>query len=196
MNSFSISASYTKNEHSSEMKPAISNTVNVSNTITPTSSSSTTDTKIEPIVEISTDVKPAVETSKILPPKNILKSANVITNNKVLNERSEFERKLLSVCLHVLSSQNKTLINNIIDVSGDIILAHDDLIELIKIATGESKISFMLDDRARSGCLKKLPIWSPIVKIIVADTDFEICYNKIYVMFAEYKVSLKKVVIG
>lgn len=182
MSNFSIQASYTKKEQSSEVSPTISNTVTVSNTITPTE---TTTELIEP---------QTIVRSKILPPKHVLEAKKTIEMDAP-QDKPTFERKLLSICLHVLSSQDKTLINNIIDVTGDIILAQDDLIELIKIATGESKVKFIIDDRTLPGCLRKIPIWKPISKIIVNDSDFEICYNKTYVMFAEYKVSLKKVVV-
>lgn len=192
MHSMNLNAAYTKKEQTSELNPVITNTVSV-NTYAPGTSKALLPPKhvlaraadeTEPVVELSTsmnstDVKP-------------VSVADLSTTDK-----AAFEHKLLSVCISVLSAQDKTLLNNIIDQTGDIILSAPDLTQLIAIATGvsEENIRFIPDDRVRAGCFSKLPVWTRINKIIVNESDFEICYNKTYVMFATYRISLEKVVL-
>ena len=198
MHSMNLNAAYTKKEQTSELNPVITNTVSV-NTYAPGTSkvllppkhvlARAADEAVadEPVVEVSTSMSSTDKTD--VPVTSV---ADLSTTDK-----AAFEHKLLSVCISVLSAQDKTLLNNIIDQTGDIILAAPDLTQLITIATGasEESIRFIPDDRVRAGCFSKLPVWTRINKIIVNESDFEICYNKTYVMFATYRISLEKVIL-
>lgn len=202
MHSMNLNAAYTKKEQTSELNPVITNTVSV-NTYAPGTSKALLPPKHvlaraadaptpplgrpdEPVVEVSTSVS-----------STDVKSTDVPVADLSNTDKAAFEHKLLSVCISVLSAQDKTLLNNIIDQTGDIILAAPDLTQLIAIATGasEESIRFIPDDRVRAGCFSKLPVWTRINKIIVNESDFEICYNKTYVMFATYRISLEKVIL-
>lgn len=187
MSSFNISASYSKHEHSSEVKPSITNTVNVINKM------ASDDVVDESKREQSTEpIVPSIP--KILPPKNILLNRLVVDENA----RNTFEKRLLGICLAVLSSNDKVLLNNIIDLSGNIILTMTDLKELITLATGVSEVVITVGEHPlQVGCLKskKLPIWVPVTKIIVNSQDFYVGYNRIHTMFAEYRITLEKVIL-
>ncbi|MPN19230.1 hypothetical protein SDC9_166596 [bioreactor metagenome] len=100
------------------------------------------------------------------------------------------------ICLSVLSSDDKVLINNVIDITGNIILSIKDLGELISLTTNSTDVSITVGEHdSQCGCfLNKLPIWVPISKIIVNGTDFYVEYNKIHTMFSEYHISLEKVI--
>ena len=179
MNPISITASYNKNEHSSEMKPTITNTVSITNSI---GDKTITEDIIEP--------SPCLIK---LPPKSSLKVGSGIDEDK----RTAFEKRLLGIYTYVLSTNDKVLLNNIIDITGDIILAKADLIELIKIITGADDVSIVTGDRSvKMSCLnsKKIPLWVPVSKIIVNSQDFYVGYNRIHTMFAEYKITLEKVI--
>lgn len=181
MNPISITASYNKNEHSSEMKPTITNTVSITNSIGDK-------TITEDIID-SSPVNPLIK----LPPKSSLKVGSGIDEDK----RTAFEKRLLGIYTYVLSTNDKVLLNNIIDITGDIILAKADLIELIKIITGADDVSIVTGDRSvKMSCLnsKKIPLWVPVSKIIVNSQDFYVGYNRIHTMFAEYKITLEKVI--
>lgn len=185
MSSFTISANYNKNEHSSEMKPTITNTVNVTNKV------GTDGDKID-----ATATESSTLPAKILPPKNILMARQPLIDE---TKRIAFEHRLLEIFRYLLTRQNKVLVNNILELGDEVLLALQDLKEVIGIATGESEIEVIVGESPVSvGCLKgfKVPFWSPITRIIVCGLDFEIGYNRIYNMLVEtYGVSLTKVVV-
>ena len=186
MTSFQIHASYNKNENVSEVKPIITNTINVTNAIG------------ENDISAETSTETPSTSSNILPAKTFLKNQFRVREKMIDDQnKSKFESQLLSITLAVLTSQDKVLMNNIIDQSGEIILALADLKKLIQTLTGEEDIEITTDEHPLAiGCFKgkKLPIWKPIRKIIVNQLDFQISWNQLYVLMNTYKISLEKVV--
>jgi len=189
MNPISIKASYNKNEHSSEMKPTITNSVSVTNNIGVNGGGNSDDETEKTI--IASELNPMVK----IPTKAALAEKVGVSIDE--DRRTLFEKRLLGICLAVLSENNKVLINNIIDITGDIILSKLDLIELISIITGSTDVSIVTGDRSvKMSCLnsKKIPLWVPVAKIIVNNQDFYVAYNRIHTMFADYKITLEKVI--
>jgi len=187
MNPISIKASYNKNEHSSEMKPTITNSVSVTNNI---NTGGNSDDEIKPEI-VTSEINPMVK----IPTKAALAEKVGVSIDE--ERRTLFEKRLLGICLAVLSENNKVLINNIIDITGDIILSKLDLTELISIITGSADVSIVTGDRSvKMSCLnsKKIPLWVPVAKIIVNNQDFYVAYNRIHTMFADYKITLEKVI--
>lgn len=138
---------------------------------------------------------PSTQSSGVVIPRRASLTGKI---GVAINEerRNAFEKRLLGICLAVLSGNDKVLINNIIDTTGDIILAEPDLKELIALITGSDNIQIITGDRfVKIGCIRgKLPIWVPVIKIVVNDQDFYVAYNRIHTMFAEYRITLEKVV--
>jgi hypothetical protein len=196
---FNISSNYNKTELTTSIKPSITNTVNVINKTTEKTSVEIPDYPEIPEIKVegSTVLPSAPPTnsiqSKILPPKNLLMVRGFVDESA----RTAFEKRLLSICLSVLSSDDKVLLNNVIDISGNIILSIKDLGELISLITNSTDVNITVGDHdVQCGCLlKKLPIWKPITKIIVNGVDFYVGYNKIHTMFSEYHITLDKVII-
>ncbi len=199
MNPISIKASYNKNEHSSEMKPTITNSVSVTNNIGANGDSSFP-RKGSGTGGNSDEIKPEIVASELNPMVKIPTKAALAEKVGVSideDRRTLFEKRLLGICLAVLSENNKVLINNIIDITGDIILSKLDLVELISIITGSTDVSIVTGDRSvKMSCLnsKKIPLWVPVAKIIVNNQDFYVAYNRIHTMFADYKITLEKVI--
>ncbi len=199
MNPISIKASYNKNEHSSEMKPTITNSVSVTNNIGVNGGD-----EIKPEIvaraSASDETGRTIIVSELNPMVKIPTKAALAEKVGVSideDKRTLFEKRLLGICLAVLSENNKVLINNIIDITGDIILSKLDLVELISIITGSADVSIVTGDRSvKMSCLnsKKIPLWVPVAKIIVNNQDFYVAYNRIHTMFADYKITLEKVI--
>ena len=196
MSKLSINASYTKNEHSSDIKPSISNTVNVVNSI----GKREADEGVldQPAIEITTEgltpspLNPLIK----LPTRAELVAKAVPSIDET--RRIAFEHRLLEICLAVLSSNDKVLIHNIIDTTGDIILSRQDLKELIQIITGSEDVQIIEGERAiKMSCLTSKKIGAlipvPVSKIVVNNQDFYVAYNRMHTMFAEYKLTLEKV---
>jgi hypothetical protein len=199
MSAFNISSNYNKTELTTSIKPSITNTVNVINKASEKINveipeyPEIPDIKVEDANVVASAPPSNAIKSKILPPKNLLMTRGFIDESI----RTAFEKRLLSICLSVLSTNDKVLVNNIIDISGDIILSMKDLKELITLTTKSTDINIVLGEHDLHGCcsaLEKLPIWFPITKIIVNGTDFYVEYNKIHTMFSEYHITLEKVI--
>lgn len=192
MTSFAVQASYTKKEQTTELKPTFTNTVTVNGVS---------------LLETSDGVAIKLPSKEDIKKRTI--EPKVVINDEVSDESEiedriidvhNFERKLLSITLSVLSSRDKQLIQNIVDRSGEIILSRTDLTELIKIATGKSAddIFIEIDESVtESGCLRlcKPILIYDILKIQIDGHDFNVKCNKIYNAFARYKVSMTKVVL-
>jgi len=210
MTTFAVSASYTKKEMSSELKPVINNTVNVNGVSIQETPKETNITipKLppkesikgrkfaldEPLVDISTDVNVDGETTEM---SESDRETPTPKPNPIPHIHA-FERRLLSIALAILSSQDKVLMNNIIDQSGDIILSFLDLREIIQLATGKDNVIIKTEDpMVKCGCIGKvkMPFSSKISSIRVDDLDFHVKYNRIYNTFSAYKISLTHVVV-
>ena len=210
MSNFTITAKYKENVVKSN--PQISNLVTINNLSTPTDGVTTTSTEST----VETDEQGV---NSMIPSRHTLirnrssepsletpsDSTNTLTCCRLTCVQSNdpcrilFERKLLGITLSALSGQDITLINNMVDKTGEIILAKGDLVDLIKILTKADDIQLITSDHPiSSGCLClckiELPMWKNVHRILVNKVDFEICYNSVFSLFSEYKVTLSKVI--
>jgi hypothetical protein len=102
----------------------------------------------------------------------------------------------LSIWGYLLTANDKVLLTNILDQSGDVILAVEDLKDLIRIATDCMQVEIEtgpLEVRCCAGSAKIIPVSIELIK--VDGVDFEYRYNRIYNIFGEYKISLDKTVL-
>ena len=186
----------------SEFNPSISNKKESSNSANckVIINNSTTGTTTR---AISTDETPTLETSISTAPI----SSNPTLNNYVpeynssditmLRENSLFKHLAVSFS-NILKSNNPKLIANLIDQSGKVILAANDLVTTISLILGinESSVKINYED-PEAGCLGKI---NPIKKISSIKTngyDFQLHFNKEYNTLTEdFGVSLVKCLIG
>ena len=110
-----------------------------------------------------------------------------------------FERKLLGITLAVVSNKDESLFKAVRDKNGDVILAKEDLIDLIKILTKSDDVQLVTTDlpiKSKCLCFGKItfPIYKEVNRILVNKVNFEICFNSTFSLFNEYKITLEKVI--
>ena len=118
------------------------------------------------------------------------------SDNLMLRENELFKHLAVSFS-NILKSNNPKLIANLVDQSGKVILAANDLVTVISLILGinESSVKINYED-PEAGCLGKI---NPIKKISSIKTngyDFQLHFNKEYNTLTEdFGVSLVKCLI-
>ena len=118
------------------------------------------------------------------------------SENLMLRENDLFKHLAVSFS-NILKSNNPKLIANLVDQSGQVILAANDLVTAISLILGinESSVKINYED-PEAGCLGKI---NPIKKISSIKTngyDFQLHFNKEYNTLTEdFGVSLVKCLI-
>jgi len=196
MSGFTLKASYNKKENAADVSPVINNTVNVTGGITVRDSPSETNISVPKL-----PTKEALK-ARTIPSITIndeeIKVSTIGETEEISTDIRSFESRLLSIYAYILSSQDRVLISNVVDKTGEIILTEDDLFELIQLATGKTNVQIYVEEpTVKCGCLGevKTPFSSKITNIQIDNIDFKIAFNRIYNMFSQYKVSLHKVVV-
>ena len=186
----------------SEFNPSISNKKESSNSANckVIINNSTTGTTTR---AISTDETPTLETSISTGPM----SSNPTLNNYVpeynssditmLRENDLFKHLAVSFS-NILKSNNPKLIANLVDQSGKVILAANDLVTAISLILGinESSVKINYED-PEAGCLGKVNPIKKISSIKANGYDFQLAFNKEYnTLTDDFGVSLVKCLIG
>jgi hypothetical protein len=176
------------------MNPSISNNI----VVNPAS------TSLKPVTSIITSTIPdalPAETSSSIPstftpyPK-LEPSAPVVVETSAITQSSEirFKLKLLSILQNLLAS-DFSLIQNLIEITKNIILPVEDLYELIAILCDTKTIDIISQPVVKGCCssASKL-IYYDIERIVVNGFDLMIAYNNVYNTLKANNISLDHVI--
>ena len=176
----------------SEFNPSISNkkeSSNSANCKVIINNSTSTNIPTNPLT--STTISPDETSSQTNPTLNNYVPEYNSSDNTMLRENSLFKHLAVSFS-NILKSNNPKLIANLVDQSGKVILAANDLVTAISLILGinESSVKINYED-PETGCLGKI---NPIKKISSIKTngyDFQLHFNKEYNTLTEdFGVSL------
>jgi hypothetical protein len=107
-----------------------------------------------------------------------------------------FEHDLLQIFMNMISFENRALLSNVFDLSGDILLKESDLYRLLTRLFPSSTVDIIVDNSAedvRCAWLRKKVLWTPIKSIMIDQVDFEIGFNKLYNYIRNYHVTWTKI---
>ena len=119
------------------------------------------------------------------------------SENLMLRENELFKHLAVSFS-NILKSNNPKLIANLVDQSGKVILAANDLVTAISLILGinESSVKINYED-PEAGCLGKVNPIKKISSIKANGYDFQLAFNKEYnTLTDDFGVSLVKCLIG
>ena len=119
------------------------------------------------------------------------------SDNTMLRENDLFKHLAVSFS-NILKSNNPKLIANLVDQSGKVILAANDLFTTISLILGinESSVKINYED-PEAGCLGKVNPIKKISSIKANGYDFQLAFNKEYnTLTDDFGVSLVKCLIG
>jgi hypothetical protein len=107
---------------------------------------------------------------------------------------TEFFTSLCKIQSKMLASDNRSLLANLFDLSGKIILHAEDLAHLIAIITKSdmSQINIRYQEQEAT-CLSKISPIKIITRITINNRDLEYTYNREFnIMQLEYNISLSR----
>ena len=139
----------------------------------------------------------AAETTLETPTLNNYVPEYTSSDNTMLRENDLFKHLAVSFS-NILKSNNPKLIANLVDQSGKVILAANDLVTVISLILGinESSVKINYED-PEAGCLGKVNPIKKISSIKANGYDFQLAFNKEYnTLTDDFGVSLVKCLIG
>ena len=121
----------------------------------------------------------------------------VVVVKTIDNKTEELYLTIIKAFTDILRSDNKTLLTNLIDFSGKIILKAETLIQIIALVTNVDAnkivINFLDED---VGCLHKFNPLKKVASIKVDNKDMFIKFNDAYnLILNKYAISLDRVVV-
>jgi hypothetical protein len=172
------------------MNPSISNHIVVNPSTTP----KTVNSIITSTIPDSLPVESSPTTTTFTPYPNIEPSAPVVETTPIQSTEIRFKLKLLSILQNLLAS-DFSLIQNLIEITKNIILPVDDLYELISILCDTKSIDIISQPTVKGCCstASKL-IYYDIERIVVNGFDLMIAYNNVYNTLKTNNISLDHVI--
>ena len=181
----------------SEFNPSISNKKESSNSAnckviinnSPSGSISPSTSQTNPTLETSISTE--------TPTLNNYVPEYATSDTLMLRENALFKHLSVSFS-NILKSNNPKLIANLVDQSGKVILAANDLVTAISLILGinESSVKINYED-PEAGCLGKVNPIKKISSIKANGYDFQLAFNKEYnTLTDDFGVSLVKCLIG
>jgi hypothetical protein len=198
----SASKNVNSSTSSSTSSPIINNTINVSQNSDSTDSTGSTETKKVPLISVmkrekepratllQTKVSSATELTDYPAISSDPSASSEKTETSLDERKTEFEKTLLQILIKKFTNE-KQLMQNILDINKNIILSASELCELIKMMVGVEPL-FAFEEEGKS-CFAKIGIYQLVKSIKVNGYDFSVAYNYEYNFFSQYRVSLDKV---
>ena len=118
-------------------------------------------------------------------------AAYPVISNDEPSRIQQFEHRLLELIL-ITFSNDIQMISHVIEPTKNIILCKSDLIELIQILTGYSRVSIETEPIFKGCTYCREKLFDSITKILVNGSDFYITANEQYNLFSQYHVSLER----
>ena len=122
---------------------------------------------------------------------------SVVVVKTIDNKTEQMYLSIIEAFGHILKEDNKTMLTNIIDMSGKVIIKAESLLKIIALACNtepENVVINYLDEEV--GCLHKFNPLKKIASIKVDNKDMFIQYNSNYNMIQNtFNISLEKCVV-
>ena len=187
-----MSLSASLNLSRNTVTPTVNNSITINSLANSETSDETLGIKVPPKTTLRSSS--GAEQGVSLSPANIEPSAPlpaypVLKDDDETSRIQQFEHRLLELIL-ITFSNDLQLIQHVIEPGKNIILCKTDLIELIQILTGSSRVAIETEPVFKGCTYCKEKLFDSITKILVNGCDFYITANKQYNLFSQYHVSL------